>query len=151
MRPSDNRIKLWPVAVVGFFAVLIALSFHTGYRLRDVAPGEFRDLSVAGGKTDPEMADQYWKSAVGVLQWKFPRGTALPQNAPPEFVLLPDSDAHKKPSAGESRQLYWTQLKHLWPRPEVWYRNYEFDPSWSWRAAQSAIAGVSEFIRTSTH
>lgn len=149
MRPSDNRLSLWPIAVIGIFIVVTLVSFHTGYRLRENVPGEFRDYAAYGGKPDPTTAAQYWQLTCDTVQWKYGFGASLPVAPPPEFKL-PDNAA-RKPAAEASRQMYWARLRRLWERPEIWKRYYDFDPSWSWKAVQQTVDGVAEFFRMSTH
>ena len=149
MRPSDNRIRLWPFAVVGFFAVATLLSFHTGLHLRESVPGEFRDYAVYAAKADPDSATRYWQVAVAAVQYKYGFGSNLPVAPPPEFVL--PSDSPRRQGADASRQMYWAQLRRMWVRPEYWERYYDFDPSWSWKMIQQSVEGVAEFFRMSTH
>ena len=142
MRPSEGRLQLWPVAVFAFAVVLGLLSFSLNSRLTENAPREFRELPVAPGfKANPDVANEYWRSAVAIIQWKFPFGTMLPDEPPPEFRLLPGTHT-RTAIADAARQQYWNKLRQLWSHPELWQRKLDFDVSWAGRAVLSVKDSV---------
>jgi len=143
MRPSEGNITLWPIAVLTVTVILLLLSFDLPMRLQTQAPQQFRAVAVGfENKPNPEIADEYWNLTVSVVQWKYPYGSWLPQNPPSEFKLPVLSSAAKK--GGEAaRQQYWSKLRELWPRPEIWRRQLEFDVSWVGRAVHTVINFLS--------
>lgn len=143
MRPSDEGLQLWPLAVAAIVVVLVMLSFNLSLHLCPDAPLAFRELPVApNGKPNPEAANEYWHSAVTAVQWKYHFGTGLPHDPPPEFVLRTDRLARRKTADDPARQQYWNQLRQLWSHPELWQRKLELDVSWAGRAASS----VRDFV-----
>ncbi len=147
MRPSEGRLQLWPVAIAAMMLVVALLSFDVPLRLNHDPPQQYRNIQLAPGRAaNPELADQYWVLAVQVIQWKYPFGTALPQNPLPEFTATPDIIARDRSAAG-SRQQYWNLLRQLWSRPEVWHRTLEFDIGWVVRALESVTDFVSSLVR----
>jgi hypothetical protein len=150
MRPSENRLRLWPFAVIAFFAMLAALSLDLSYELRASAPEQFRRVPALSGHADPALADEYWKLAGNVVQWKYPFGNALPSNPPHDFALPAESLRKKEWASDSAKFAYWTELKREWPRPEAWRRTAKLDPSWAGRTARTTVDFVSDFFRRST-
>jgi hypothetical protein len=148
MRPSENGIKLWPLAVVGFFGLCIVLSFSLRYELRAKAPDEFR-RTVVQGQPKPALADEYWKIASDVIQWKYPLHSALPSTPPRDFVLPPEDLMNKEWASESARLTYWTELRKIWPHPEMWRLTVNFDPTWMGRSVRVALDGAWDFIRRS--
>ncbi len=137
MRPSEGRLQLWPAAVAAMIVVVALLSFDLPFRLNHNPPQQYRVVQFApGGTASAELADEYWDLAVRVVQWKYPYGTALPQDPVPEFTLVAKTSGGNR-AATAARQQYWNLLRQLWPRPEVWHRRLEFDVSWAGRAVRS--------------
>ena len=87
MRPSTGRISLWPAAVIGFVLVLAALSITPTLTLQAAPPADFVDLSASPAASRAATAKAYWELAVRVIQWKYSRGGALPEQVPEEFRM----------------------------------------------------------------
>jgi hypothetical protein len=81
-----------------------------------------------------------------VIQWKYNRGTALPEQVPEEFRLPRDTDKAAIAQGGAARSAYWAKLREEWLKPENWYTAYKFDLSWSVRTAQTMSQAVLSFI-----
>jgi hypothetical protein len=130
MRPSDGRISLWPVAVIGFVLILAALSITPAMELRATPPADFVALRASAGVPKTAIAQGYWDVAVRVIQWKYNRGSALPEQMPADFVLPNDVG---KPINVENRAIrvaYWEKLREEWLRPESWHNTFSFDLGW---------------------
>lgn len=144
MRPSDNRtIQLWPAFVLAVVIICGALSFHTEMRLNNDPPGEF----VAAGKTmgytnDSTMTEAYWRLAVNVIQWRYPRASILPESPPVEFAV-PGSDGKVSPSV---RTAYWNALRRVWLLPENWHTSVEHDFLWPVRAIKTLVNDANRVL-----
>jgi hypothetical protein len=140
-----NTDKLFiPFVVV---IVLLVLSYRPKYRLRSEMPAAFFLQENASPKPSLEqkIAWAYWENAQMDIQWKYSHGHALPLEPPVEFqvsakALGPDA------SDPATRLLYWHRLQQLWPLPETWKKEYEFD--WSWMHDPAATVG--DWIRGHT-
>lgn len=143
MRPSEGRLSLWPVAVLAIVIVLALLSFDLPLRLRATTPQEFRTaVAKTTGKQNRQQADDYWLLAVNVVQWKYPFGSILPKDPPPEFAL-PLAGAAERRDGQAMRLQYWAALRQVWPQPAIWRHSLEFDVSWVEHSVDSVVDFVS--------
>jgi hypothetical protein len=140
MRPSEGRISLWPVAVIGCAVIFAALSITPTVKLKAVPPPDFVVLPM---RPDAARAEQYWQVAVRVTQWKHNRTAKLPEQAPPDFRL---ADVTGHPANYKDRAAYWAKLREDWPRPENWHTTYTFDAGWPLRNAQDLSREILDFI-----
>ena len=147
MRPSTGRISLWPAAVIGFALLLAALSIKPTLTLKAMPPSDFAGLSASAAAPQAALATAYWGVAVNVIQWKYNRGTALPEQAPDEFRLAHDTGQAAIAQDSAVRIAYWAKLREEWLRPENWYTAYNLDLSWPVRNAQSLSREVLQFIQ----
>jgi len=138
MRPSTGRISLWPAAVIGFVLVLAASSITFTSTLKAAPPADF---VAAGPQSARAMA--YWDVGVRVIQWKYARGTALPEQVPEEFRLAQDP-RHVVNDDRAARNAYWTKLREAWLRPENWQTGFKFEMSWP---IETALDMSREFLR----
>ena len=79
-----------------------------------------------------------------MIQWKYSRGTSLPEQVPEEFRLV-----HVPGQAtddGAARIAYWSKLREEWFRPENWHTTYALDFGWPVRNAESISREVLRFI-----
>src|SRR6266516_4460534 len=101
MRPSDGRISLWPLGVIGFIVVLLVACVTVVVRLNTAPPKEFAELRATAKGPNAAEAKRYWDNAVQVIQLKYGRTSALPTQPPPEVV-----PGDRKAEAA-ARQAYW--------------------------------------------
>lgn len=137
MRPSDDKmIKLWPVFIVAVVAIFVFLSFQRVMRLDAHPPTDF--VQAGGGRAhNAVLADEYWNTAVNVIQWRYARGTALPEDPPSDFAV--SSGLAGKADSAVARLAYWNALRRLWLKPESWHTTLEFDLTWTGRAVQTVV------------
>ena len=136
MRPSDGRINLWPLAVIGFIVMLAIACVNPVVRLNAAPPQDFRTL-----RANAAEAKRYWEVAAQVIQWKYDRTAPLPEAAPPEFR---PGDAAGKPD-GAARLAYWAQLRVEWLKADNWHKTLSFDMSWMINDAESVWSGFRDF------
>ena len=106
MRPYDGFIGPWPVMAIIMLVVLGMFSYTSNTHLRPGVPADFAALPVTG-HADPALAARYWIVATRVVQWKYSRGNALPEQPPTEF-RLPEEAAHTPTRQElEVRGAYW--------------------------------------------
>lgn len=143
MRPSKGRISLWPAALTGLGLVLAALSISPTIKLKAVPPSDFVESRASAAAPQAALAAAYWEVAVRVIQWKYHRGNALPEQVPEDFRLVHDT---AQPAVTEARIAYWAKLRKEWLRPENWQTTYDLDWSWPVRNARSMSREVWRFI-----
>ena len=139
MRPSDGRISLWPLAVIGFIVVLAVASVTTVVRLNSAPPKGFLDLRATAKGANAAEAQRYWDNAVQVIQLRYGRTEVLPSQPPAEFAL-PDG---KNDSA--ARQAYWSKLREEWLKADNWHTTVTFDATWMLNDAQSVWRGLHDW------
>jgi hypothetical protein len=130
------------------FIVLLAICYRPKYRLQNEMPKAFfsdgSDNRSKGQKTSLEkrIAWAYWESAEMNIQWKYPHGSTLPVDVPPEFRIAANALG---PVASDSvlRALYWRRLQQVWPLPEAWKLEYDFSLDW----AGDPIASARQWLR----
>lgn len=144
MRPSDGRISLWPLAVIGFILVLAVASVTTVVRLNATAPKDFVDLRATAKGANAAEAQRYWDNAVQVIQWRYSRTAVLPAQAPAEFVA---SDGK---ADGAARQAYWTKLREEWLKADNWHTTVTFDATWIVNDAWSVWRGLHDWATDHT-
>ncbi|HWR35691.1 MAG TPA: hypothetical protein VN622_07460 [Clostridia bacterium] len=141
-------MKLWPLAVTAFAAVILMVSIGTSSSLRTQVPDEFLQVSTSRDKTpDAELARAYWETAVRAVQWKYHRGSELPQEPPAEFQLPPGERHRTSGQEQVARGVYWQKLRELWLKPDIWRTSYHLDLTWTVRAVQDVTRGISQFFR----
>jgi len=134
------------VAVAGVVLVFALLSITPSVKLKAVPPAEFSELRAAAAVPRGAMAASYWGVAERVIQWKYNRAHALPEQVPDDFKLAHDS---AQPALAEDRavrSVYWAKLREEWLRPENWQTTYDLDLSWPVRNARSFAGDVLRFI-----
>jgi hypothetical protein len=126
-------------------AIIVLVSYRSSYRLRADMPQTFYESKVPCGPNRPldqRIACAYWDNAQMNVQWKYPHGTLLPVNVPPEFVV--DAPAlGPEASSQPTRQLYWHRLQQVWNIPETWTQTYE----WNWGWAKDPLNSAGEWLR----
>jgi len=140
MRPSDGRISLWPLAVIGFIVILTAASITPIVRLNSTPPKDFVNLRATAKGPNAAEAERYWDTAVQVIQWRFDRTAALPAQPPAEFA---PADGRTDSAA---RQAYWTKLREEWLRPDNWHKTITFNVTWMWHDAQAIWQSIDEWL-----
>lgn len=130
------------------FFILLAVSYHSKYRLRSEMPETFfsdhadNQNQRRKASLEKRIAWAYWESAQMNIQWEYPHGSTLPADPPPEFrveasALGPDA------SDPVLRALYWHRLQEVWPLPEAWKQKYEFSLDW----AGDPIVSASQWLK----
>lgn len=147
MRPDDGRTSLWPAAVVAVIVILAVASVTPVLRLNSAAPSDFVSLRWSAKAPESTIAAGYWESAVSVIQWKYSRTSALPEQVPTEFKLV---DNAGKGTTGESqgvRAAYWAKLRQEWLKADNWHTTLDFDLSWMTRDILALSRAVINFVR----
>ncbi len=144
MGPSDGRIRLWPVVVIGSLVILASIGITSGVRLKNAAPSDFAALRVSGQRADAEVAAAYWEKAVRVIQFKYTRASGLPEQVPEDFRLQYAS-GNTAPAA--ERAAYWNKLREEWLRAENWHTIYSFDLRWLLLDVVSFSRDLGNFVR----
>jgi hypothetical protein len=140
MRPSDGRISLWPLAIIGFIVILGAACITSVERLNKEPPRDFVALKTSARGANAAEAARYWQTAVEVVQWRYDRTSPLPEAAPAEFC---PGDAGKADAA--VRLAYWAKLREEWLKPDSWHRTISFDMSWMINDVESIWHGFRDF------
>lgn len=142
MRPSRGRITLWPLAVIVFGMTLAFLSVTPTVQLNSAPPSGF--VSVEQPKT--AHARGYWEVAVRVIQWKYNRASALPEQVPADFRLAGNAGQSANVADRADRVVYWVKLREEWLRPENWHTAYKLDLGWPLRSARSLSNAAARFL-----
>jgi hypothetical protein len=149
MRPSEGIISLWPLVVLAVIVVLSAFTITPVTRLKVEAPTDFVEMRAFGGTANADLAMQYWRVATGVIQWRYSRAAALPEQMPADFVL-PDTSGKPTESTGQAaRATYWAKLRQEWPRPDNWRTTYSFDWHWALRGIRNLSNEALRFLHVS--
>jgi len=137
MRPSDGRFSLWPVAILIMLGIIGAFSIKPTVKLKVDPPPDFLALHAS---TAPKasIASEYWHVAERVIQWKYNRTAALPEQMPEEFVRPADVDKPLSAEDRAARVAYWEKLREEWLRPESWRTVYSIDIGWFVSGCQTA-------------
>ena len=144
MRPSDGKISLWPMAVIGFIVVLAVASVTPVVRLNTTPPRDFLDLRATAKGPNAAEAQRYWDTAVQVIQWRYDRTSVLPLQPPAEFA---HSDAR---SDNTARQAYWAKLREEWLKADNWHKTITVNISWMLNDAESVWRGIREWASDHT-
>ena len=144
MRPSDGRISLWPLGVIGVLIVLGVASVTTVMRLNSVPPKEFTTVRATAKGANAAEAQRYWDAAVQVIQLRYSRTSVLPAQPPAEFA-----PADGKSNAA-ARQAYWEKLRQEWLKADNWHKTVTFDVTWIWHDAESVWRGVHDWAMDHT-
>ena len=139
MRPSDGRISLWPLGVIGFILVLLVACITIVVRLNSAPPKDFVELRATAKGPNAAEAKRYWDSAVEAIQLKYSRTSALPAQMPPEFA-----PGNGKADAA-ARQAYWAKLREEWLKSDNWHTTVTFDASWIMNDFQSVWRGFHDW------
>lgn len=140
-RHSTDKL-LYPLL---FGVVLVLLTYRPAYRLRNDMPHDFYAASEPCGPKRPleqKIACAYWDSAQMNIQWKYPHGHALPDDAPNEFSINAPA-LGPQASSPVIREMYWHHLQHVWNLPETWKQQYE----WNWAWASDPVTSIGEWLR----
>lgn len=127
-------------------ALFMLISYRPKYHLQsEMPPGFFSPSDFDSPQRRAQqrkIAVAYWDAARMSIQWKFTHGHPLPADVPAEFSL----EARKVgPAASDSatRLLYWRHLQEIWPLPETWKKQYEWD--WTW--VSDPLSSSAEWMR----
>jgi hypothetical protein len=144
IRPKRRGIVAQQALVAGV-CLVIMVSFSGVYLSRDLvmqlqpeAPAEFIEQSpnwnAKRRAREEEVAQAYWQVAVVSLQEKYPFGSELPVDPPPEFQI---DNKYVAPGGAkafsETRALYWENLRRSWVQPQSWVERHEWNTQWAAR------------------
>jgi hypothetical protein len=147
MRPDDGRTSLWPVIVVAVIVILAVASITPVVRLNTALPSDFVALRSSAKGSDAAIATGYWAAAESVIQWKYSRATALPEQVPAEFRLVDESGKGPHGDSPAARAAYWAKLREEWLKADNWHTTYSFDMSWIIRDVLALSRAVTNFVR----
>ena len=143
LRRNTDKLFIPFIVVI----VLLVISYQPKYHLRSEMPKSFFPEQTTAGRQslDQKIAWAYWENAQMDIQCKYPHGHPLPVDPPAEFQI---SAKALGPGASDpaTRVLYWRRLQQLWPLPETWNKQYEFD--WNWMS--DPAASIGDWIRGHT-
>jgi hypothetical protein len=146
MRPSQGRVSLWPLAVIIIIMALGVLTITPKVELKANPPAGFVALRTTAGTPKTAVANGYWDVAAHVIQWKYNRGSALPEQVPAEFSLPNDIGKTNNIEDRAARVAYWEKLREEWLRPESWRTFYSIDLDWITTGAQTLWRQTSRFF-----
>jgi hypothetical protein len=144
VRPKRRGIVAQQALVAGV-CLVIMVSFSGVYLSRDLvmqlqpeAPAEFIEQSpnwnAKRRAREEEVAQAYWRVAVVSLQERYPFGSELPAEPPPEFQIDKKYVATGGAKAfSETRALYWENLRRSWVQPQSWVERHEWNTQWAAR------------------
>ena len=137
---------LIPIAAL---ILLVVISYRPKYHLQSEMPSGFFHQEQKSSKPslDQKIAWAYWENAQMNIQWRYVYGHPLPVDPPPEFQV--DAKA-LGPAASDpgTRMMYWHRLEQVWPLPETWAKDYEWDFGWLGDPAVSGAQWIKgEFER----
>ena len=122
---------LIPVLAAGLFAYA---SIRPTFRLRTEMPPEFADAPSSGPAqkraSEERIARAYWDCVVTQIQWNYGYAYHLPQEPPPEFILIGRQDLGTAATDPATRARYWRKLQGVWYLPSTWTKGYEWDLYW---------------------
>ncbi len=140
MRPSEGRINLWPLAVIGFIVILAVASVTPVMRLNSTPPPDFVAVRATAKGPNTAEAQRYWDAAVQVIQWRYDRTGALPPQAPREFG---PTDGKTDDAA---RAAYWAKLRQEWLDADNWHKTITFDLTWMLHDLESVWRWIGDFF-----
>lgn len=144
--PSTGRgIALKFALAAGLFLIMVASilgvslsSTHHVMQLLANPPADFADQNPTWNAKrrahEVEVAQAYWQVAIDNLQEKYPFGSDLPSDPPPDFEV----DSKYAPPGGskalvETRDYYWERLRTSWTQRQCWAETQEADTTWGAR------------------
>lgn len=108
-------------------------------RLKLDMPSRFIDFRNSAGvrqqAEEREVALEYWNCGVAIIQWKYPYGTPLPLDPPPELKAYGKSGEVLRPlrandQGSDARVRYWKRFRQMWVSPDAWKTSREWSTSW---------------------
>ena len=144
IRPKRRGIVAQQALVAGLCLVItvpvlgVYLSRGAVMQLQPEAPAEFIEQSPNWNDKrrahEEEVAQAYWQVAVVNLQEKYPFGSELPVDPPPEFQIDQKYIAPGSAKAfSETRAVYWENLRRSWVQPQSWVERHEWNTQWAAR------------------
>ena len=143
MRPSDGRMSLWPAAVIVFIAVVSVSLITPTVRLKAEPPSDFVVLRASDKAPNARIAKEYWDVAVDVIQWKYPRTSNLPEQAPADFRPIGDTGTAAR---SEERAAYWQKLREDWLKADNWSTSYSVDFGLPFRELSMMARAAMSFL-----
>jgi hypothetical protein len=135
------------MGVVGVIVILAVASITPVVRLNTAPPSDFLALRSSAKGSDTAIAEGYWEAALNVIQWKYSRTSALPEQATADFRLAEDSGKAANGDNPAVRAAYWAKLREEWLKADNWHTTYSFDMSWMIRDVQALARAVTNFVR----
>jgi hypothetical protein len=157
-KPRRSKRKLSTGLVV--LAIVLGLFAYFSYRpvlrLRPNPPKGFVDTQKGWDAkrqaAEERVARAYWDVALEKTQFKYPYGTALPVDPPPEFSIEDKdfpSGGLEKSSALRAR--YWQKVRAVWVLPQAWEKSYRWSVMWFYDGLrsfeQTVMQGIDSILR----
>jgi len=153
---GKTRIGTGLVLLIIVAAAFTYLSYRPVARLRPDTPRSFIDMhkgwDAKRQAAEGRVARAYWTVAIEQLQSKYPFGTALPDDPPPEFSIesrdFPGGGFEKSPA---TRARYWQKTREAWVLPEAWDKSYRWSLIWFSEALvtfqQAVVRTIDDILR----
>jgi hypothetical protein len=144
IRPKRRGMVAQQALVAGLCLIItvpvlgVYLSRGAVMQLLPEAPAEFieqsPDWNAKRRAREEEVAQAYWQVAVVSLQEKYPFGSELPVDPPPEFQIDKKYVAPGGAKAfSDQRTVYWENLRRTWVQPQSWVERHEWNTQWAAR------------------
>ncbi len=146
-------------------------SWRPVYELRADMPAQFVDAPATASAVErageQRLAQTYWVLARTLSRARYPYGSELPGDPPPDFRLNDTGDAasapppavsvgagrtQKRPApdrrteASDSRVRYWRSLKRVWLAPYSWDTKREWSTTWFTGPFLSLYVNVHDYL-----
>ncbi len=132
---AKTKIGTGLVLLIIVGGVFTFLSYRPVARLRSDPPKSFIDThkgwDAKRQAAEERVARAYWSVAIENVQLKYPFGSALPDDPPPDFSIadkdLPTGGFEKSPA---TRARYWQKIRETWGLPQAWDKSYRWTLMW---------------------
>ncbi|MFB3922064.1 MAG: hypothetical protein ACE145_10095 [Terriglobia bacterium] len=130
--PRKTKVRTGLVLLALVAGTFAYFSYRPAARLRPVPPKTFLDTpknwDVKRRAAEERVALAYWGVAIEKVQFKYPFGSVLPDDPPPEFLPSEkDSGIDRSPA---TRARYWKKIRETWDLPEAWDKSYQWSVQW---------------------
>jgi hypothetical protein len=110
--------------------------------LQTEAPSDFADQSpywtAKRRAKEEETAQAYWRAAAFSLQRRYPFGSVLPADPPPEFQVGNEyALSGGEGAVTETRAHYWEKLRACWGQRRFWIASQPERETWAGRVRRA--------------
>jgi hypothetical protein len=142
----DDRLLILFVSA-GLF---VYASTRPQVRLRANMPPQFVDIPASAGpkprEAEERLAREYWNCVLTVIQWKYTRGSQLPDSPPEQFRVNTQSAPGSEP-VSSSRVRYWHRLQLVWLMPSSWVTSREWSTDWLTGPIKQGGAWIGNYFK----